>query len=183
MVADTLDDHRVALLEPLGVAVNAVEKADVHGDTVLVTGCGPIGLMGIAASKAMGASKVVATSRTQAKLNKALEMGADAVFNANDPDCVPQIRDTVGREGVGAVIEMSGAQEAINQGLATIRCAGRFVQVGTPGTPVTLDMVGPGLRIFNRFRSSSVLTCFLVVYSWPGPCMNNHRTLTSLYSC
>jgi len=142
-VPDTLDDHEVALLEPLGVAMNAVEKARVSGDTVLVTGCGPIGLMSIAGAKDWGASMVVATSRTQAKLDKALAMGADAVFNADDPDCVAGIRDAVGREGVGAVIEMSVAQQAIDQGLAAIRCAGRLVQVGTPGAPVTLDMVGP----------------------------------------
>jgi threonine 3-dehydrogenase len=140
-VVNTLDDHEAAMLEPLGVAVNGVEKARVHGDTVLITGCGPIGLLGIAAAKAMGASTVVATSRTQAKLNKALEMGADAVFNANDPECVDTIRKAVNREGVGAVIEMSGAQEAITQGLDAIRCAGRFVQVGNPGAPVSIEMV------------------------------------------
>ncbi len=54
-----------------------------------------------------------------------------------------RIRDAVNREGVGAVIEMSGSQDAIDQGLASIRCAGRFVQVGTPGAPVTFEMVGP----------------------------------------
>jgi len=141
-VPDTLNDHEVALLEPLGVAVNAVEKAHVQGDTVLITGCGPIGLMSIAVAQAMGASMVVATSRTDTKLEKAQAMGAHAVFNANDPDCVARIRDTVKREGVGAVIEMSGAQEAIGQGFGCIRCAGRFVQVGTPAAPVTVELVG-----------------------------------------
>jgi threonine 3-dehydrogenase len=141
-VPSTLNDHEVALLEPLGVAVNAVEKAHVSGDTVLITGCGPIGLMSIAVAKAMGASMVVATSRTDTKLEKARAMGADAVFGADDPDCVDRIRETVEREGVGAVIDMSGSQEAINQGFACIRCAGRFVQVGTPAAPVTVEMVG-----------------------------------------
>jgi threonine dehydrogenase-like Zn-dependent dehydrogenase len=98
--------------------------------------------MSIVAAKAMGASMVVATSRTQTKLDKAFEMGADAVFNAEDPDCVARIRDAVGREGVGAVIEMSGAQSAIEQGLASIRCAGRFVQAGTPAGPVSIELVG-----------------------------------------
>jgi threonine 3-dehydrogenase len=141
-VPDTLNDHEVALLEPLGVAVNAVEKANVSGDTVLITGCGPIGLMSVAVAKAMGASMVVATSRTETKLEKALGMGADAVFNADDPECVARIRDTVKREGVGAVIEMSGAQEAIDQGFGCIRCAGRFVLVGTPAAPVSVELVG-----------------------------------------
>ena len=54
-----------------------------------------------------------------------------------------RIREAVGREGVGAVIEMSGAAPAIEQGLGAIRCAGRFVQVGTPGSRVSLDLVGP----------------------------------------
>lgn len=47
----------IALLEPLGVSHNAIEKLEVKGEDVLVIGCGPVGLLAIASAKALGANR------------------------------------------------------------------------------------------------------------------------------
>ena len=53
------DAEQIALLEPLGVAHNAVERLDVKGHDVLVTGCGPVGILAQSMAKALGAKRLV----------------------------------------------------------------------------------------------------------------------------
>ncbi|WP_334264769.1 zinc-binding dehydrogenase [Acinetobacter baumannii] len=73
------------MMEPFGLAVHAsLEGSGVSGLNVLVSGCGPIGLMNIAAAKALGASKVIATDIHPLRLTAAAKMGADECINATE---------------------------------------------------------------------------------------------------
>ncbi len=54
-----LAPEEIALLEPLGVAHNAIEQLEVTGEDVLVIGCGPIGLLALAVAKSMGANRYI----------------------------------------------------------------------------------------------------------------------------
>ena len=134
-----LTDHEAALLEPLGVAVHAVRKNDVAGDNVLVLGCGPIGLMTISAAKAFGAARVFATGRSPEKLQKGLLMGADQTFNATDKGIIENIRSQAGTCGIGTVIDMTGSEEAIQQGLQVLRPGGMLVLAGILGRNIDLN--------------------------------------------
>lgn len=128
--------EQAALMEPLGVAVHAVDKASVSSETVAILGCGAIGLMAIAVARAFGALRIYATSHTPAKLERALQMGAYRALKVDRDDVVREILAETDQEGVDAVIEMSGSPEAILQGFQILRKGGTYVGVGIPTRPV-----------------------------------------------
>src|ERR1700733_11856345 len=80
-----------AILDPLGNAVHTVLAGPIAGQTVLVTGCGPIGLMAIAVAKACGSSTVFATETNPQRRAMALLMGADVALNPATEDAVAKI--------------------------------------------------------------------------------------------
>ena len=132
--------EQAALMEPFGVAVHAVDKAGVGGETVAILGCGAIGLMAIGVAKAFGALRIYATSHSPAKLERALQMGAYRALKVDRDDVVGQILAETDEQGVGAVIEMSGSPEAIVQGFQILRKGGTYVGVGVPTRPVELEL-------------------------------------------
>ncbi len=140
-VPEALTDHEVAMLEPLGVAAHAVREKDVTGDRVLVLGCGPLGLMTVAVARVFGAARVFATSHSPAKLQKGLQMGADQVFQASDEDTPQRILSEAGPRGIGTVIDMSGSEEAIQQGLQVLRPGGTIVLAGIPKRDINLNVL------------------------------------------
>src|SRR5271155_2294681 len=76
-----IPERYAAILDPLGNAVHAALAGPIAGQTVLVTGCGPIGLMAIAVAKACGSSTVFATEVNEQRRGKAKKMGADLAIN------------------------------------------------------------------------------------------------------
>lgn len=138
-VPESLTDYEAALLEPLGVAVHAVSKNDIAGDNILVLGCGPIGLMTISAAKSFGAAQVFATSRSPEKLQKGLVMGADQTFNATENGLIEQIRSAAGRYGIGTVIDMTGSEAAVQQGLQVLRPGGTLILAGILNKNIDLN--------------------------------------------
>ena len=130
-----------AILDPLGNAVHTVLAGPVAGQTVLVTGCGPIGLMSIAVAKACGSSTVFATETNDQRRAMAKKMGADAVINPASEDAVKRILAETGGTGVDALLEMSGNPTAIQQGFKALRAGGRASLLGIPTENVPLDLV------------------------------------------
>jgi len=133
--------EEAALMEPLGVAVHAVDKAGVSGETVAILGCGAIGLMAITVARALGAFRIYAASHSPGKLQRALQMGAYRALKVDSDDVVGEILAETNQEGVGVVIEMSGSPEAIVQGFQILRKGGTYVGVGVSTRPVELDLV------------------------------------------
>jgi threonine 3-dehydrogenase len=113
----------------------------IAGQTVLVTGCGPIGLMSIAVAKACGSSTVFATETNEARRAMAKKMGADVVINPAAEDAVKRILSETGGTGVDALLEMSGNPTAIQQGFKALRAGGRASLLGIPTENVPLDLV------------------------------------------
>jgi threonine 3-dehydrogenase len=136
-----IPDHYGAILDPLGNAVHAALAGAIAGQTVLVTGCGPIGLMAIAVAKACGSSTVFATETNEHRRELARAMGADVVVNPMLGDAAGRIRSETDGTGVDVLLEMSGNPEAIRQGFAALRAGGRASLLGIPTEPVTLDLV------------------------------------------
>jgi threonine 3-dehydrogenase len=136
-----IPEHYAAILDPLGNAVHTVLAGVIAGQTALVTGCGPIGLMSIAVAKACGSSAVFATETNEHRRALAKEMGADLVINPAAEDPVKKIRDATGGTGVDVLLEMSGNPAAIQQGFKALRAGGRASLLGIPTENVQLDLV------------------------------------------
>ena len=136
-----IPEHYAAILDPLGNAVHTVLAGAIAGQTVLVTGCGPIGLMSIALAKACGSSTVFATETNEHRRNLAREMGADAALNPTAEDPVKKILSATGGTGVDVLLEMSGNPTAIQQGFKALRAGGRASLLGIPTENVPLDLV------------------------------------------
>src|SRR5437879_13374369 len=111
------------------------------GQTVLVTGCGPIGLMSIAVAKACGSSTVFATETNKERRAMAKKMGADVVLNPAKEDAVARILAETNGTGVDALLEMSGNPAAIQQGFKALRAGGRPSLLGLPTESVPLELV------------------------------------------
>lgn len=115
--------REAAVAEPFGVALHAVARAgDVSGRDVLVNGCGPIGVLAVAAAKAAGARQVIAADLSAAALGIASRMGADETVHLREGDRLPQ--------DVEVAIEASGAPQALGGVIAAVRRGGVVVQVG-----------------------------------------------------
>jgi threonine 3-dehydrogenase len=130
-----------AILDPLGNAVHTVLAGPIAGQTVLVTGCGPIGLMAITVAKACGSSTVFASETNAQRRAMALQMGADVAIDPVSEDAVARILRETSGTGVDALLEMSGNPTAIQQGFAALRAGGRASLLGIPTENVQLDLV------------------------------------------
>src|SRR6201998_1926681 len=136
-----IPERYAAILDPLGNAVHTVLAGPIAGQTVLVTGCGPIGLMSFAVAKACGSSTVFATETNEARRAMAKKMGADLALNPATEDAVKRILSETEGTGVDALLEMSGNPPAIQQGFKALRAGGRASLLGIPTENVPLDLV------------------------------------------
>jgi len=136
-----IPEHYGAILDPLGNAVHTVLSGPIAGQTVAVTGCGPIGLMSIAIAKACGCSTLFATEVNPQRRAMAQRMGADVVLDPSAGDVVAQVRSATDGAGADVLLEMSGHPVAIKQGLQMMRAGGRASLLGIPSQPVTLDLI------------------------------------------
>ncbi len=124
-----------SMLENFGNAVHTAFAADLTAKKVLITGCGPVGLMAVVVAKAAGASVVYATDISPYRLRLAQQLGATRALNVAEMDVVETIRQETGGDGVDVLLEMSGAQSAIDQGFRALRDGGEAALLGlTPGT-------------------------------------------------
>jgi L-idonate 5-dehydrogenase len=131
--ADGLSAGEAALAEPFAVTLHATLRAgQVLGKRVLVTGCGPIGVLAIISARRAGAAEIVATDIADNGLAFARRVGADVTLNtATDPDALAPYLPNKGAFDV--LLECSGAEIAVAQGIAAVRPRGVVVQVGMGG--------------------------------------------------
>src|SRR5688572_15083523 len=135
-----LDPAVVALQEPMGNAVHAAFAEPIEGRSVLVTGCGPIGLCAVGIAKAAGAVLVIATDTEPYRLELAQTMGADLVLDASEPTTEERIGHATGGDGVDVVLEMSGARPALDQALRGITRGGSVRLLGIFAEPPTVEL-------------------------------------------
>jgi threonine 3-dehydrogenase len=140
LLPDELSYESACMFEPMGAGVHGVEAAEVEGKTVLVSGCGPIGLTAVSGCKTFGAKTVIACDLIDKKLEIAKEMGADVVLNSGKVDLVAEVKQLTGGMGADCAIDITGAGAAISADLKSLRAGGRMVSVGLPTKPVTLEL-------------------------------------------
>jgi threonine 3-dehydrogenase len=124
--------------DPMGNAFHtALSQTEIPGSTVLVTGCGPIGIFAVGICRAAGASRIIASDVNPTRLALASAMGAhDAVTPQEAADAV---RSATGNLGVDVVLEMSGVPSAIHQAFSLVRLGGRVQMLGIPAKPMDVD--------------------------------------------
>lgn len=136
-----------ALVEPLAVGVHVVRQADVKpGNSVVVFGAGPVGLLCCAVAKAFGATKVVAVDIVDSRLEFAGRYAATGTFNAmhsKDPNV--NAAEIIKRFdlvfGADVAIDASGATPSINTCVHVLRTGGTFVQVGMGAAEITFPIL------------------------------------------
>jgi threonine 3-dehydrogenase len=137
---DAVPDDVAAVFDPLGNAVHTVMAAGVSTKSVVITGVGSIGLMAIPVARAAGAASVYAIDINPAKLELARRVGADAAFDARDPNLLDEIARRTGGAGADVLLEMSGSGSAIDAGLHMLRNGGRAALLGIPSDDVRIDL-------------------------------------------
>jgi len=139
-----------AMCEPLSVGVHAVTRARISlGQSVLITGSGPIGLMSVMAAKAAGAGVIIVSDIKAERLVVAKQVGATHILDLSSisaGDVLSKIFEMVGPGGVDAVIECSGAQSAITTAIRAACNGGVVVLVGLGAPECTLPIVEAAVR-------------------------------------
>jgi L-idonate 5-dehydrogenase len=140
--ADGLSSGEAAMAEPLAVTLHATRHAgEMLGKSVLVTGCGPIGVLCILAARRAGADLIVATDLSDYTLSMAKRAGADITLNmAAAADAMDRFKAEKGTFDV--VYECSGAQAALTGAIAALRPGATILQLGLGG-----DMTLPMMQI------------------------------------
>jgi L-iditol 2-dehydrogenase len=129
---DALSDADGAMLEPLGVALHALDLGHVRlGSSVAVIGCGPIGLLLVQAVRAAGAGTVIATDPLPHRRQAAEKCGADHAWDADGPALAERVSAAVGL-GVDVAFEVAGPDAAVDAAMTAARPGGRVVLVGIP---------------------------------------------------
>jgi L-iditol 2-dehydrogenase len=145
---DTLSAADGAMLEPLGVALHAVDLAHLRpGMTVGVFGCGPIGLLAVQAARVAGANRVLATdlpSRPH-RLEAARALGAEAV-PADAGREGATLLELTGGHGLDAAIEAAGDDDAVAAAVGAVRPGARVVLAGIPAGDQTSFPAAPARR-------------------------------------
>jgi L-idonate 5-dehydrogenase len=137
-----LTPGEAAMAEPLAVALHATSRAGgMLGKRVLVTGCGPIGVLSILAARRAGAAEIVATDLSDFTLSLARTVGADRVINTGkNPEALAAFGAEKGHFDV--LYECTGVAAALAGGIAALRPRGVILQLGLGG-----DMALPMMAI------------------------------------
>jgi threonine dehydrogenase-like Zn-dependent dehydrogenase len=141
-IADTMSDEEATLVVTAGTAMYGLTELGglVAGESVAVIGPGPIGLLGVAVAKALGACPVILTGTRDARLKKGLELGADHVVDVTKEDAADAVRRLNGGRGVDYVIECSGASDAINAAGRMCNRGAKICLAAFPHEPVPVDV-------------------------------------------
>lgn len=142
-----------SLKEPLGNAVDTVLSEDVSGKSILITGCGPLGLLSIGVAKVSGAYPIIATEVNEYRRNKAEEMGAHYVLNPLKENIYEAVMDITHGNGVEVFCEVSGNESALVEGLKGTTPGGRVSLLGLFKSEVKFDIndliVLKGLKVYG----------------------------------
>jgi L-iditol 2-dehydrogenase len=130
-VPSTMTPTVAALLEPLGVALHAVNLGHIRlADRVAVLGVGPIGLLIVRLARLSGAVEVLATDKNPVRLEMARRLGATAAIDVNSDEPVRRILDLTRGRGVDVAFEAAGVPETPMHGVDALRPGGTLVVVG-----------------------------------------------------
>ena len=138
-IPDDVPDEIAAIFDPLGNAVHTALSFDLVGEDVLVTGAGPIGIMGALVAQAVGARKVVITDINPYRLDLARRLGVHHVVDASREDLRDVMREEGMTEGFDVGLEMSGSAVAFRDMIEVMNNGGRIAILGIAPTAFEID--------------------------------------------
>jgi L-iditol 2-dehydrogenase len=128
---EPLDPESAAMLLQAEVGLKGARAANIIlGDTVLVTGQGPIGIFAAQLCQLAGAYQVVATDLSDQRLDVSCQVGIDLTLNPHQADVLGQIQEFSAGRGADVVVESSGSPQAFLQGCAAARSYAKIVVIG-----------------------------------------------------
>jgi L-iditol 2-dehydrogenase len=141
-VHDTMSDEEATLVVTAGTAMYGLTELGglVAGESVVVTGPGPIGLMGAAVAKALGAQPVILTGTRDNRLEIGKQLGADHVINVRNENAVEKVRELTGGKGVDYVVECAGAPNGLNEAAQMLNRGGKICLAAFPGSDAPVDV-------------------------------------------
>jgi 2-desacetyl-2-hydroxyethyl bacteriochlorophyllide A dehydrogenase len=141
-VPDTMSDAEATLVVTAGTSMYGLTELGglVAGESVVVIGPGPIGLLAAAVAKAIGASPVILTGTRNTRLAIGKELGADRTININEEDAVAVVKEMTGGIGADYVVECAGTEATIEQAIRMTNRGGKICLAAFPHERVTLDI-------------------------------------------
>jgi L-iditol 2-dehydrogenase len=141
-VPDTMSDAEATLVVTAGTSMYGLTELGglVAGESVVVIGPGPIGLLAVAVAKALGASPVILTGTRNKRLAIGKELGADRVVNISEENAVDVVKQLTGGIGADYVVECAGSEATIDQAIHMTNRGGKICLAAFPHDPVTTDI-------------------------------------------
>jgi threonine 3-dehydrogenase len=138
-IPDDIPDEIAAIFDPLGNAVHTALSFDLVGEDVLVTGAGPIGIMGALVAQSVGARKVVITDINPSRLALAKRLGVHHVVNAAEEKLADVMAQEGMKEGFDVGLEMSGSAGAFRDMIDAMNNGGKIAILGIAPTGFSID--------------------------------------------
>jgi L-iditol 2-dehydrogenase len=141
-LSDDVSDEAGTLLESLSCVLHGQRKLNIQpGDTVVIFGSGPIGLLHLLVSKKIGAGKVVMVDIVKDRLDEALEMGAYHVIDSKDERWTQKLFKCIGENGADRVVSAAPALAAVENSLKVVKKGGKVLIFGgiPKGNKLSLD--------------------------------------------
>ncbi len=161
IVPDSLSYEEAAMTEPAAVAIHALRQGGIEaGDTVVIFGAGPIGLMLARWAGIWGAFKTVLVDIDSEKISFARKLGFSYIFNSLECDVVGEIMKLTDGKGADLCIEGAGASKTLEQCLLCCRAFGRVVAMGNPAKEMVLsqkaywELLRKQLKVSGTWNSS-----------------------------
>jgi L-iditol 2-dehydrogenase len=141
-VPDDMSDAEATLVVTAGTSMYGLTELGglVAGESVVVIGPGPIGLLAVAVAKALGAHPVILTGTRDKRLAIGKELGADRVINISNEDAVKVVKQLTDGIGADYVVECAGSEATINQAIHMTNRGGKICLAAFPHDPVTTDI-------------------------------------------
>jgi L-iditol 2-dehydrogenase len=141
-VDDAMSDEEATLVVTAGTSMYGLTELGglIAGEGVVVSGPGPIGLLGAAVAKALGAYPVILTGTRDNRLEIGKKLGADFVINVRNEDPVEAVRRLTNGKGVDYVVECSGAPNAVNEAAQMLNRGGKICLAAFPSDQVPIDV-------------------------------------------
>ena len=138
-IPDDVPEEIAAIFDPFGNAVHTALSFDLIGEDVLVTGAGPIGIMGALVAQRVGARKVLITDISEFRIKLASKLGVQNVVNAADDDLADVMQAMGMKEGFDVGLEMSGAAPALRDMIDQMNNGGKIALLGISPTEFAVD--------------------------------------------
>jgi (R,R)-butanediol dehydrogenase/meso-butanediol dehydrogenase/diacetyl reductase len=148
---------RAAAVEPLAGAAYAIERGGIEpGNTVMISGAGPVGLTLLLGLKAIGAKTVYMTEISEKRRKKAEELGATSVFNPMETKISGRIKELTAGRGLDVAIEAVGIEATLKDCLSSVRYQGKVIVVGIFTDRVPMHMLGFVTRETTMIGTNSI---------------------------